>query len=65
VRVEPGARAALAIRPWTGARFVPFLAASVEVVPSPYRLLVEPRGAQAALPSVWLLLSLGLSVRIR
>jgi hypothetical protein len=59
--VEAGVRGGVTLS-W-GERVVPWLAASVEVLPSPYDLRFAPMGAIGHTSSVWIGFALGMEVR--
>jgi len=59
--VEAGARAGVTLS-W-GERIVPWLGASVEVLPAPYDLRFAPMGAIGHTSSLWLGFALGMEVR--
>ena len=59
--VEPGVRAGLTLS-W-GDRIVPWVGASLEVLPAPYDLRFAPVGSVGRTPSVWFGFSLGMELR--
>jgi hypothetical protein len=61
VEVEPGIRAGLTLA-W-GERIVPWVGASIEVLPAPYDLRFAPVGSLGRTASLWLGFSLGMEMR--